>query len=219
MKITALIVFHLLPQLNAFAPPLTNRLTKYGHAHVSRKFGIQVNGDGSNHVQDYSEMTVLPRHPTNEEANEILIQTEAAIKKMQERELFLAAGEEKNAIWSKSVGNRQTLNAVIEEEEELPMEVETESVYANSYVDLGKVDTVGFDFDYTLVTYTQQLLELIYDMALRRLVTEKEYPSAMLSSGLKVRWMHCWFFKDYLSSSVFKFVGCHLYSSLIHSLA
>lgn len=111
---------------------------------------------------------------------------------MQEKELFLAAGEENNAIWSRDV-NKPSKNAVLlpsgegGDEEIIPMEVEQESVYANSYVDLGKVDTVGFDFDYTLVTYTQQLLGLIYDMALRRLVNEKEYPSAMLSSGLKVR--------------------------------
>lgn len=60
-----------------------------------------------------------------------------------------------------------------------------ESVYANSYVDLGKVDTVGFDFDYTLVTYTTELLSLIYDMSLKRLVQEKEYPREMLTAGLK----------------------------------
>eukprot|EP00956_Cyclotella_meneghiniana_P013130 scaffold18808_cov85-Cyclotella_meneghiniana.AAC.13 len=123
-------------------------------------------------------MTILPRHPTNELANEILVQTEEALRNMQERELYLAKGEENNAIWSKSLGLKY-------QGDEIPVEVDRESVYANSYVDLGKVDTVGFDFDYTLVTYTQQLLELIYDMALRRLVNEKEYPSAMLSSGLK----------------------------------
>ena len=58
-------------------------------------------------------------------------------------------------------------------------------MYANSYVDLGKVDTVGFDFDYTLVTYTNELLSLIYDMSLKRLVQEKEYPREMLTAGLK----------------------------------
>ena len=59
-----------------------------------------------------------------------------------------------------------------------------EKVYANNYVDLGKVDTIGFDFDYTLVTYTEELLELIYDMALKRLVTSRQYPIEMLDSGL-----------------------------------
>jgi HAD superfamily 5'-nucleotidase-like hydrolase len=51
-------------------------------------------------------------------------------------------------------------------------------------VDLGKVDTVGFDYDYTLVTYTEELLELIYDMALKRLVQDRQYPMEMLTSGL-----------------------------------
>ena len=64
-------------------------------------------------------------------------------------------------------------------------DIEQEAVYANSYVDMGAVDTVGFDYDYTLVTYTETLLELIYDMALRRLVEEKEYPREMLEVGLK----------------------------------
>ena len=169
----------------AFAP--ISR-TKYTPQFVSRNeitdsLDINPTNGEKSVAYDYSEMTILPRHPTNELANEILVQTEGALKKMQERELFLASGEENNAIWSKNVGDSLS----VLEEEEIPMEIEQESVYANSYVDLGKVDTVGFDFDYTLVTYTQQLLELIYDMALRRLVNEKEYPSAMLSSGLKVR--------------------------------
>ena len=60
-----------------------------------------------------------------------------------------------------------------------------DSVYANSYVNLGKVDTVGFDFDYRLVTYTKELLELIYDMALTRLLEERQYPREMLDCGLR----------------------------------
>ncbi|KAL7579859.1 hypothetical protein ACA910_004871 [Epithemia clementina (nom. ined.)] len=61
-----------------------------------------------------------------------------------------------------------------------------EKVYANNYVDLGKVDTIGFDFDYTLVTYTEELLELIYDMALKRLVNDRQYPTEMLQvDGLR----------------------------------
>lgn len=153
---------------------------------------------------DYCTMTTLPRHPTNEAANEILIQTEVALRNMQEKELFMACGDERGDIWSSESGRPNTTttgssnnnigrgvdsdNVVLpldEEEMEIPMEVEQESVYANSYVDLGKVDTVGFDYDYTLVTYTQQLLELIYDMALKRLVEEKEYPREMLESGLR----------------------------------
>jgi HAD superfamily 5'-nucleotidase-like hydrolase len=61
---------------------------------------------------------------------------------------------------------------------------DSDGVYANSYVDLGRIDTVGFDYDYTLVTYTTALQELIYDMALIRLVRDKQYPSEMLEKGI-----------------------------------
>ena len=60
-----------------------------------------------------------------------------------------------------------------------------EEIYANNYVDLGKIDTIGFDYDYTLVTYTDDLLHLIYEKALNRLVMEREYPTEMLSSGME----------------------------------
>jgi len=117
----------------------------------------------------YLELVNLPRHPTNEAANTILTATEKAIRSMQKCELY-----------------NDKVSANIEQpEEEIPLLMETESVYANSYVDLSKVSTIGFDYDYTLVTYTQELLGLIYDMALRRLVEEKEYPREMLESGLR----------------------------------
>ena len=117
----------------------------------------------------YLELVNLPRHPSNEAANTILTATEKAIRSMQKCELY-----------------NDKVSANIEQpEEEIPLLMETESVYANSYVDLSKVSTIGFDYDYTLVTYTQELLGLIYDMALRRLVEEKEYPREMLESGLR----------------------------------
>ena len=118
----------------------------------------------------YLELVNLPRHPFNEAANRILIATEKAIRSMQKCELDN----------DKLQQQQQTAK-----EEEIPISAEQESVYANSYVDLSKVSTMGFDYDYTLVTYTQELLGLIYDMALRRLVEEKEYPREMLESGLK----------------------------------
>jgi len=44
--------------------------------------------------------------------------------------------------------------------------------------------SIGFDFDYTLVTYTDELLELIYEKALARLVNDRQYPNEMLEAGL-----------------------------------
>jgi HAD superfamily 5'-nucleotidase-like hydrolase len=43
----------------------------------------------------------------------------------------------------------------------------------------------SFDYDYTLVTYTVELLDLIYDKALQRLVHDQQYPLEMLDAGLK----------------------------------
>ena len=126
---------------------------------------------------DYASMTSLPRHPSNVEANEILDETETALRSMQEKVLFHNVHMEE--------GDDAAAADAEFAEEEVPLDMEQESVYANSYVDLGKVDTVGFDYDYTLVTYKKELLSLIYDMALTRLVEEKEYPREMLTSGLK----------------------------------
>lgn len=55
-----------------------------------------------------------------------------------------------------------------------------EIIFSNSYIDLGKIDIVGFDYDYTLLTYKEELLDLIYSMALKRLVMERQYPLQML---------------------------------------
>lgn len=46
------------------------------------------------------------------------------------------------------------------------------------------VRRIGFDFDYTLVTYRDALLELIYQRALERLISDRHYPNEMLSAGL-----------------------------------
>lgn len=125
-------------------------------------------------VIDYSHMTILPRHPSNNEANAILTRAELALQSMQTQ-----------IIHDAQVNERTVPNPLHSGFDVELYDIEQEAVYANSYVDMGAVDTVGFDYDYTLVTYTETLLELIYDMALRRLVEEKEYPREMLEVGLK----------------------------------
>lgn len=125
-------------------------------------------------VIDYSHMTILPRHPSNNEANAILTRAELALQTMQSQIIHDAQV------------NEQTVPNPLNSGFDVDLyDIEQEAVYANSYVDMGDVDTVGFDYDYTLVTYTETLLELIYDMALRRLVEDKEYPREMLEVGLK----------------------------------
>ncbi len=49
-------------------------------------------------------------------------------------------------------------------------------VFANNELNLSAVEAVGFDYDYTLVSYTNALQSMIYDKALKRLVDEQGYP-------------------------------------------
>ena len=128
----------------------------------------RINGSKSNDSGPVSnarlaeEYLTLPRHSHNG-VNEILVNTENVMRQLH-------------------VHSRQIQQKTIEAAKEAGRA--HEKVYANNYVDLGKIDVVGFDYDYTLVTYSDELLELIYDMALNRLVTSRQYPIEMLDGGL-----------------------------------
>lgn len=125
----------------------------------------QFSSSSSASQEDVTKHLSLPRH-SNENVNEILLATEKMVQAMH----------------NFSLGRKDGLS--LRDAKEAGRD--HEKVYANNYVDLGKVDTVGFDFDYTLVTYTEELLDLIYQMALKRLVNDKQYPIEMLhSTGLR----------------------------------
>ena len=106
----------------------------------------------------------LPRH-TCGGVNTILLKTESALRGLHRH------SQRVDEAYSESNADTRQLSE--------------QRIYANAYVDLAKVDIIGFDYDYTLVTYTDELLELIYDMALNRLVNNLQYPLEMLSAGLK----------------------------------
>jgi HAD superfamily 5'-nucleotidase-like hydrolase len=134
--------------------------------------------EASQHILHDDSMTVLPRHSTHEGVNVILETTEHVMAALHVQSLELQQEQ--------SLLNTNEMSVDTDEPDvEDPMSNSHERVFANSYVDLGKVSTVGFDYDYTLVTYNQELLELIYNMALKRLVTDNQYPMEMLDSGLK----------------------------------
>lgn len=105
---------------------------------------------------------MLPQH-SNEGVNRILSSTESFLQALHRKSKRI---EKDQVEASKEAGQA------------------TEYVFANNYVNVGKIDTVGFDYDYTLVTYTEELLELIYEKALARLVGQRQYPSEMLEAGL-----------------------------------
>jgi len=108
-------------------------------------------------------MFEFPSHP-NEAVSRILTDTENLIRRMHKH--------------SKNV-DRKNLSRSTK-----MTGPEDETIHANTYCDFRKIQYVGFDYDYTLVTYTEELLELIYDMALKRLVNDRHYPVEMLDSGL-----------------------------------
>lgn len=113
-----------------------------------------------------TSMLTLPRHP-HKGVDEILVETEKLIKNMHKHSKKVDFREKAQWIHAKSGDGGPD-----------------DAIFANTYVDLGQVDTVGFDYDYTLVTYTEELLELIYDMALKRLVNDRQYPLEMLDASL-----------------------------------
>mmetsp|Transcript_7910 Transcript_7910/g.19089 ORF Transcript_7910/g.19089 Transcript_7910/m.19089 type:complete len:414 (-) Transcript_7910:679-1920(-) len=114
-----------------------------------------------NHLPDC--MFEFPTHP-NEAVSRTLKETEDLIRRMHKH--------------SKNVDRRNLSRST------KMTGSEDEIIHANTYCDFGKIQYVGFDYDYTLVTYTEELLELIYDMALKRLVNDRHYPLEMLDAGL-----------------------------------
>ncbi len=120
--------------------------------------------DSSPSEQDLpKEMLEFPRHSLAS-VNKVLLETEALVQNLHQD--------------SKMVDPTTTKRSMT------PMSNTHDSIFANTYVDMGNVDTVGFDYDYTLVHYTEELLTLLYSMALNRLVNDRHYPTEMLTSGL-----------------------------------
>ena len=52
------------------------------------------------------------------------------------------------------------------------------TVFANHYLNFDDVKVVGFDLDYTLLTYTSELQDLIYNLARNSLITSYGFPGA-----------------------------------------
>jgi hypothetical protein len=127
-----------------------------------------VNGDFDDYSKQYNQLAKeddslfqIPRHSDND-VNSILMRTESILRDLHKQNDTDAL----HHIDARKLAHRH------------------EVVYSNSYVDLSKINVVGFDFDYTLVSYTDELLELIYEMALKRLVSDRQYPIELLESNL-----------------------------------
>ncbi|XP_065889371.1 5'-nucleotidase domain-containing protein 3-like [Dysidea avara] len=55
--------------------------------------------------------------------------------------------------------------------------VKRNGVFVNSDISLKHIDVYGFDYDYTLVSYTSEVHKLIYDHAKKKLVDKFTYPT------------------------------------------
>ncbi|CAD6198161.1 unnamed protein product [Caenorhabditis auriculariae] len=77
---------------------------------------------------------------------------------------------------------------------EPPPRVNPRGVFVNNDLDLSTVDVYGFDYDYTLAVYARGLNDLIYRLALTRLVEQFKYPEDMLvmdyDSTFAIRGLH-----------------------------
>lgn len=51
-----------------------------------------------------------------------------------------------------------------------PHKIDPDGVFTNNELNLKEVEVYGFDYDYTLAIYKKDLNELIYELALQRLV-------------------------------------------------
>lgn len=111
-----------------------------------------------------SELCALPRHPTNEDVNKILHRAENVILKVQSGEFMPKLQPPSRR------GNLRTDGNQIGTEDQ---------IYANSHVDFSQTKVVGFDYDYTLVSYKVDLLHLIYDMAKDDLIKRFGYPAEL----------------------------------------
>ena len=54
----------------------------------------------------------------------------------------------------------------------LPSDIKTNSIFANNELGLHEIDVYGFDYDYTLASYTKLLHHLIFNLGRDLLVAE-----------------------------------------------
>ncbi|CAJ0922868.1 unnamed protein product, partial [Mesorhabditis belari] len=57
--------------------------------------------------------------------------------------------------------------------------VDPRAVFVNNDLNLKRIEWYGFDYDYTLAVYTRDLNELIYNLAIKRLIKDFHYPTIL----------------------------------------
>jgi len=54
--------------------------------------------------------------------------------------------------------------------------VDEQAIFANNELGMRHIDVYGFDYDYTLASYSNTLHYLIYDLAVKELISTYGYP-------------------------------------------
>eukprot|EP00438_Fugacium_kawagutii_P005395 Skav219471 [mRNA] locus=scaffold2719:19607:21463:+ [translate_table: standard] len=144
-----------LGRLNTFTAQLLQgpwaRSAAFGHRGANRR-ETRANAAETS----VTDSVVFPRHPSNTKTNDLLEAAEKLANQILANET--SAREE---TWTHDISNE-------------------ERVYANTYVNLGSAKVVGFDYDYTLVSYKPAILHLIYNLAKEQLVSGLKYPKELV---------------------------------------
>ena len=139
--------------------PTTTLSTSFSESEIAREIAEELKVMEQKDMEE--KLFALPTH-TNKDVDAVIRYTETSLKGLHQHSLKMEATAPYTMGESDLTGGGH------------------EIIFANSYTDLGKIDIVGFDYDYTLVTYKEEMLGLIYDMSLKRLVMERQYPFQML---------------------------------------
>ncbi|CAH1781018.1 unnamed protein product, partial [Owenia fusiformis] len=98
-------------------------------------------------------------------------------------------GESKQMLWNEY--NRA--KAAVKARPAAP-NVDPLSIFSNNELSLGDINVYGFDYDYTLASYRDELHFLIYQLGREALVNQLKYPKAILgleyNPGFAVRGIH-----------------------------
>eukprot|EP00118_Oscarella_pearsei_P021820 m.248090 g.248090 ORF g.248090 m.248090 type:complete len:504 (+) comp40281_c1_seq20:515-2026(+) len=72
--------------------------------------------------------------------------------------------------------------------------VDPRAIFANNELPLAQIDAYGFDYDYTIAQYSNELHSVVYDRAKEILVKENNFPSEILGlpyePGFAIRGLH-----------------------------
>lgn len=90
--------------------------------------------------------------------------------------------------YNKNITSLCNLPTITTSSHQVPYPEHKRIVYTNNYIGMGDIKVVGFDLDYTLINYTDELQPLIYNLAKEILIKANGFPQSL---------KHCHFDKNF----------------------